>query len=66
MLFLNNSLYCLTLKVTITKPICLNGALLEGAYNLALKIIWGVFNISWIILIFVSFEKKINPDFKIA
>ena len=26
-----------------------------------LKIIWGVFNISWILLIFISFEKKINP-----
>jgi len=26
-----------------------------------LKIIWGVFNISWILLVFISFEKKINP-----
>lgn len=26
-----------------------------------LKIIWGVFNISWILLIFISFTKKINP-----
>ena len=27
----------------------------------SLKIIWGVFNISWILLIFISIEKKINP-----
>ena len=26
-----------------------------------LKIIWGVFNISWILLVFISLEKKINP-----
>ena len=26
-----------------------------------LKIIWGVFNISWILLVFISSEKKINP-----
>ena len=26
-----------------------------------LKIIWGVFNISWVLLIFISFEKKNNP-----
>jgi hypothetical protein len=33
----------------------------ETYISRALKIIWGVFNISWIVLIFVSFEKKINP-----
>ena len=27
-----------------------------------LKIIWGVFNISWILLIFISFEKKNQPN----
>ena len=26
-----------------------------------LKIIWGIFNIAWILLIFISFEKKVNP-----